>query len=277
MIGIFDADSLVYRIGFACQRPAYKVTCEGHEPKICRNMTEVTAYRATLPVEASVMVEMDIDVDPENYVYHSLRTTIDGIHDKLGIPLQFYISGKDNFREKLATIQPYKGNRSPFSKPRHYSNIRKWLVERYKAMVVDGQEADDEVGIVATELGKDGMIISQDKDLDTVPGLHYNWVKDERYDISERQGLKNFYTQMLVGDRVDNIPGLQGVGPKTAEKLLDGCVKEGALWGAVYRAYFDKYGHRYDDNHTLGEALLEIGRLLKIRTKRDEPLWEPPK
>lgn len=62
------------------------------------------------------------------------------------------------------------------------------------------------------------VICTKDKDLDMISGLHYNWTKDkEPYEVSEQQALKAFYSQLLTGDRVDNIQGIKGIGNKKAE------------------------------------------------------------
>ena len=42
-------------------------------------------------------------------------------------------------------------------------------------------------------------------------------------------GIRFFYHQMLTGDAVDNIKGVRGIGPKTADKLLDG-LGEKEMW-----------------------------------------------
>jgi 5'-3' exonuclease len=101
--------------------------------------------------------------------------------------------------------------------------------------------------------------------LDNLRGHHYNFVKNERYYITESQAIKNFYRQLLTGDRTDNIPGLAGIGPKKAEKILQDCETEQELYKAVLKAY--------DGNV---EYLTEQGQLLWIRRK-DNELWEPPK
>lgn len=193
-----------------------------------------------------------------------------------GKPVLF-LTGKDNFRDKLATIKPYKGQRDPFQKPRHLQAVREFLVKKYGAEVVDGQEADDAMGIAATTPGNEDCIVcSIDKDLDMIPGAHYNWVKDIYYEIKPAAAWRNFYSQMLQGDTTDNIPGLSGVGPKTAAKILADCTTPESMFGTVFREYYNRYGRHYDKEHGLNEALLEIGNLLWIR-RYNHLTWEFPK
>src|SRR5690606_41714779 len=69
-------------------------------------------------------------------------------------------------------------------KPYWYDEIRDYLIRRWGAEVVDGQEADDAIGIAAWNSYKEcpeySIIASIDKDLRMIPGYHYNWVKDRK-------------------------------------------------------------------------------------------------
>jgi hypothetical protein len=129
---------------------------------------------------------------------------------------------KSNFRFRIATIRPYKGHRSS-EKSFWYEQIRRYLIDTYAAKVVHGMEADDAIGIAACWPIHDSaeptpVICSVDKDLDNVPGYHYNELKPDRgvYRINEVEGLRNFYAQLLTGDSTDNIPGLYFVGPSNS-------------------------------------------------------------
>jgi 5'-3' exonuclease len=158
-----------------------------------------------------------------------------------------YITGRTNFRNEIAVTEPYKGNRKDAKKPQHYIAIRNHL-QRLGAELVEGQEADDAVAIEATKTG--GWIVSIDKDLDQVAGWHYNFVKHEEYYVTEEQGLRNLFTQVLTGDRIDNIIGLKGIGPKKAEKLLKDCKTEREYYDACLKAY-DGNQLRVDENLNL--------------------------
>ena len=175
-----------------------------------------------------------------------------------------WITGKTNFRNELAVTVPYKGNRKDFVKPKHYDALREHLI-RLGAKVSDQEEADDAVAIESCL--DNYWIVHQDKDLNQLPGHHYNPVTDERYYVTEFQGLKSFYTQMLVGDRTDNIQGLHMIGPKKAEKILKDCKTEGDLFQAVKKAYEEK--------EEPFERLVENGRLLWLRREPGQ-IWEPP-
>jgi hypothetical protein len=177
---------------------------------------------------------------------------------------KMYITGKTNFRDSIAVTQPYKGNRVGMKKPQHYECLREHL-QRLGAVVTEGQEADDAVGIENTRGSY--IMVHVDKDLDQLPGTHYNPVKCLEYTIGHFEGLKKFYTQVLTGDPTDFIPGLFRVGPKKAAKVLEGKTTEEELYDAVFKMYQDK-------GHTK-EYLVEQARLLWLRREEGQ-LWEPP-
>lgn len=177
---------------------------------------------------------------------------------------QGYLTGSNNYRMEIAKEAPYKGNRSA-PKPQHYELLREYLVKSWGFEVVDGQEADDAIGIKAYTLAtEDYMIYSLDKDLDMIRGWHYNFNKDHKYFVDEDDTLRTFYKQVLTGDRVDNIPGLKGIGPKKADKILGDALTEQELFTAVLAAY-------NNDIH----RMTEMAQLLWIRRKENE-LWQPP-
>jgi len=98
---------------------------------------------------------------------------------------------------------------------------------------VKGVEADDVIGtlaVAASEIGIETLIASGDKDLAQLVGdtvLLMDSMKDITYDTAgvvnkfgvPPERMVDFLT--LVGDSVDNIPGVPKVGPKTASKWLN--------------------------------------------------------
>jgi 5'-3' exonuclease len=175
-----------------------------------------------------------------------------------------YLTGKGNFRFDIAKSYEYKGNRKASDKPIWLSGVRDHMVEKWRAIISDGEEADDLIAIAATKYGKEAVIASIDKDMLQVPCKHYNFGRDEWYTMDEFEGLKFFYKQILTGDTADNIVGLYRVGPAKAEKMLTGCKTEDDLWEAVVKAY---------DGDV--DRVIENARLLWLRREEGQ-LWEPP-
>lgn len=97
----------------------------------------------------------------------------------------------------------------------------------------EGFEADDIIATYARQaeaIGADVTIISSDKDLMQLvtPNVHmYDAMKDKQIgvpDVVEKWGVppeKMIDLQAMTGDSTDNIPGIPGIGPKTAAQLLE--------------------------------------------------------
>lgn len=175
-----------------------------------------------------------------------------------------FITGKTNFRHGIARTVPYKGNRKDVKKPPFYEELRSHLVAM-GATVSENQEADDDVAIRSTQY--QGYIVHVDKDLDQLPGWHYNPVQDKEYFLEPLEATRNFYSQLLQGDRTDNILGIKGIGPKKAEKLLKACSTEEEMYEAVKEAYsVAKESH---------DHLIENGQLLWLSRFQGD-IWQPP-
>lgn len=153
-----------------------------------------------------------------------------------------FIGGTDNFRK--AIYPAYKANRKDTEKPPWLEPCREQLIVEWQAVVVNGMETDDMLGI---EQGPGTVIASIDKDLLMIEGRHYNFVKNEFYNISPVDGLRHFYFQLIMGDRSDNIPGYDGIMrikppkfllPKIAE--LEACSTEEEMDQLVGEMYTDK-------------------------------------
>ncbi len=101
-----------------------------------------------------------------------------------------------------------------------------------KVIMIDGYEADDVIATLAKKAQNSGIevvICSKDKDLQQLINHHvriYDSTKDKFTDIDDLVKDKGITPEQvidmlaLMGDKIDNIPGIPGVGPKTAAKLI---------------------------------------------------------
>ena len=108
------------------------------------------------------------------------------------------------------------------------------LVEAHNIVSIrqPGFEADDIIGTLATMGEKNGMevtIVSGDKDMMQLIGPHVTMLdtmKDKRFgleEVIEKFGVapeQVIEVMGLMGDSSDHIPGVKGVGPKTATQLI---------------------------------------------------------
>lgn len=147
----------------------------------------------------------------------------------------FLTASNDSTAFRRIVYPEYKAHRKA-DKPIHYQALREHLINNHNAEVVTTIEADDILGITQYNT-KDTIIVSIDKDLDMIPGLHYNFVKEIIYSIDECQALYNFYKQLLMGDTADNVKGVEGIGPKKAYKILETAFTEEEMFGRVREAY----------------------------------------
>ena len=204
--------------------------------------------------------------DPAEFALARLSEFLDNLYVNLPVDeVEGYLTGRKNFRHEVAVTAPYKGNRKA-DKPYHFGLLREYMQTSWGFIEVDGIEADDKLGIEAYKYEpEETIIVSIDKDLDMIRGNHYNFVKEEQYFITEEQGIRNFYLQMLTGDKVDNIIGLTGIGPVKSKKMLADCKTEKEMYDVVLAAY---------DNNL--DRVVENGRLLWI-LREEGQVWQPPK
>ena len=176
------------------------------------------------------------------------------------------ISGPTNFRNDIATILPYKGNRDKSHKPEFYKEIKEYLIGKWGAILSEYEEPDDVLG--RAQEGDTTCIISTDKDMLMIPGWHYNWVKRSFRYQSQLDADLFFWYQMITGDKaVDNIPGLKGYGPpgKKASDIVMSCGGDiSLLRDTVEQMYNKEYGEDWLS------AMNEVGTLLWIRRKNYE-------
>ena len=216
---------------------------------------DIVCYRTAFSREPSSLTEYCALAD--KYITNIVVNASPVIKD-----YQVFLTGKGNYRKDIAVTKEYKGNRLK-EKPEFLEAVRQHLITNHPSNVSVGEEADDQIAIAATTLGLNSVICSTDKDFNQVPGWHFNFVKKQRYFVSEAQGLHFFYSQILVGDRADNIEGVFGIGVKTVEKHLAGCKTE--------LAYYNKCVELLGSE----ERVQENGLLLHLRRKEGE-MWQPP-
>lgn len=131
---------------------------------------------------------------------------------------KLYLTGSANFRYHL--YPAYKANRIDTPRPLHLQSMREHLVVNWNATMSDGNEADDEIGI-ASQTSEDMLIGHLDKDLNMLPGKHYNYKKQEWFDVNELEGMRHFFWQLIMGDKGDNIPGFDGLMRQKVPKKLE--------------------------------------------------------
>jgi len=240
---VVDLDGMVYRCGFAAEHHTWVLTTPSGEVSEFTGKTDLNAYLKDndLDVEDCELMH-NHEVEPVENSLHVMHLVMDRIakelHPTTVVP---YLSGASNFRYDIATIKPYKGNRSELAKPTHYQALRDYAINFLGAIVTENMEADDALAIDQTKYNPDSCIVSNDKDMLQVPGHHWDWTKDIHHHITVEGGVKSLYVQIIAGDSTDNIQGVPGLGPKKAEKLILPCTNRKELDQAVHDAYLGNY------------------------------------
>lgn len=153
-------------------------------------------------------------------------------------------SGSDKGgRGSMGIQKPYQGNRDGKEKPQYLNLMRQHLATAYPGTLHQFCEADDGMSSAQYDAIRSGsrtksIIVSKDKDLDMVPGLHLNWDTGQITDAEEfgsiwlveketasgksvklkGYGQKFFWAQMLMGDTADHVQGL----PLVHSSIMEG-------------------------------------------------------
>jgi DNA polymerase I len=141
--------------------------------------------------------------------------------------------GTIGFRERL--YPAYKANRepAPAGLKRQFGLCREFCRHLGVAEFAHQEfEADDLIGTLATRMRAEGLrvtVVSRDKDLAQLltPGdVYWDYSDSAEYRYPELAGRFGVPPERmadylaLMGDAVDNIPGVPGVGPKTATAIM---------------------------------------------------------
>lgn len=245
-----DGDVLIYRAGFASQSRSPELSHALHNIKVIIKflLKHFNANQAVIFLSNSDKDKnFRYAIAPD---YKANRNAICKLCE--GNPLRDVgvQEGKDGgaFRgmqcDKCSKIYPC-------SKPLHFNDIRRYLIDYYNALVVESGEADD---WLCVDIGPDHVIASIDKDLMMVPGIHFRMHTLETVEVSdpgiltleEKKGRKDlkgygykwFFAQMLLGDSIDNIKKpKKGQGPKDIYSLLANCESPIEHWDVVAKEY----------------------------------------
>jgi len=186
-----------------------------------------------------------------------------------------------NWRKRI--FPEYKANRSQ-RKPLGYRALVVWASERWDTLSLPWLEADDLVGMCATGGFSDRVqdrtvvMVSEDKDFKSIPGLLYNPRRPEDgiMQTTLLQADAFHLEQALTGDPADNYKGCPGVGPKGAAKILGawGHNHFKSPWAAIVDAY-EKAG--LTEQQALVQA--QVARILRNGEYDAETgelfAWEP--
>ncbi|WP_437185151.1 DNA polymerase I [Planctomicrobium sp. SH668] len=223
---------------------------------------------------------------PTNAVYGIVGDIEHLLRDKKPSHLIFAMESADP-GERLAIYSDYKANRSGMPDDlRPQIPLILDVLDGYNIPVVScsGWEADDVIATMATEAAKSGLnvrIVSSDKDLRQLiePRVKVYHIRKKQFmdeqHLMEEWGIAPNQVvdfQSLVGDSVDNVPGVPGIGPKTARTLIE---KFGTLENVLANADQAPGKKVIENLKNFKDQALMSRELVRLRT--DLPLdlnWE---
>lgn len=244
---VIDGDILLYRFAYANQ---YKIRWD-----------EDTTSEVILPF-AIAADEM------ERFIAGLLET----------VDCNDYIVALSHPRDFRFKVDPnYQANRRDRVAPLYKEPLREYLCEHHPWVQLDWLEGDDVLGLMATEQPDGVIMASIDKDLRQIPGQLYDWQREQLIKTTPEDAAFFFYMQILMGDSTDGIRGIPNVGPRKAERYLDGLygAPEDKIWARVLDVYA---AHNLTPEYALQQArLLRILRAGEYDYERRRPiLWRGP-
>ncbi len=257
MIGLIDYDSLIYQ-------SVYKVV----------SIQEIKQFFAQQKSREWMEKEIvDRSINRLCNMGDGLMTEIERSNEfkENGFDISFceyFITPRLSIRKHL--FNEYKANRDvKINTMTKWANkVRKYLLDSNFATVKLGFEADDLIADRAKELGQsECIIISLDKDLLQIAGIHFNFYRKPSKEkdafgnrikneckgliiVNEKEAEYNFWLQMLTGDQTDNVKGIKGIGKVKAAKILESSDNfEQTVIDTYKNIYGETWLNEFEKNH----------------------------
>ena len=206
--------------------------------------------------------------------------------------LVLFDAKRQNYRNEI--YPEYKGTRkeTPEELIPQFPIIRKAVeILNLNYLEMEGFEADDLIATYAkqaTDKGYEAVVVSADKDLMQLirDGVEfYDSMKDKFFtpeDVKEKFGVypdKVVDVQALAGDSIDNVPGVPGIGIKTAAELIN---QFGSLDEVLTKAGEIKQNKRREtllaniDNARISKKLVELKQDVEVEHAIEDYVCKAP-
>jgi len=132
------------------------------------------------------------------------------------------VGDKNNWRKEYHP--DYKANRKDKEKPPMYDIILKELYNNFEIVSLPNLEADDTCRILYEDnqnYPTRKLLVSIDKDFHSFPCELYDPLHNKEFVINQAEADYNLMKQIIMGDKADNIQGLDGYGEVKTTKFLD--------------------------------------------------------
>jgi DNA polymerase-1 len=164
------------------------------------------------------------------------------------VSMVYQDKGHSNFRKYF--YPDYKANRP--EAPEFIVLWKDTIIEIFSeigAVGVKVIESDDVLNIGYNRFKNeyDLIIVSGDKDLNQIPGEHYNPRENKSYVVSNKEALYNLSLQLLMGDSTDNVKAIPKMGTKISSKLLNEVLGNTDLTFSFIGICYDQYRKAFGD------------------------------
>jgi 5'-3' exonuclease len=199
---LIDADIVAYRIASA------------NEKRINWGVDEETGEE----IQSHIFNEDFEDVKRQ------VRDTLDELMADTKADEYLICLSDDNANWRKKVLPSYKQHRKDSIRPEWLYPLKDHLAADYPAYRRPTLEADDVMGILSTHpklIAGRKIIVSEDKDMKTIPGWLYNPKKDRKpWLVTPEEADWWHMYQTIIGDTTDGYTGCPGSGPKEAEEML---------------------------------------------------------
>lgn len=255
-VAVIDADSILYRIALSAEMCAHG--------------------------QGMIGEDMWFPVKTVQECFKEAEDAFEAVIEKISAD-DAVICLSDSRCFRYDVLPSYKANRERTRRPPMMVTLRAHLLDKkpWPTLAVKKLEADDVAGITSTSMQeaarREPVVVSEDKDLLSIPGLLHR--RGYTINVSLEDADRAHLYQTLIGDYVDGYEGCPGIGPKRAERILDGSEESPSvalMWGGVVGAFRAK-------GLTEEDALVQArtARILRVSdwdAERKEPiLWSPPR
>lgn len=173
--------------------------------------------------------------EPTRATYVFCQMLLNLVRDRKPDYLLMVLDADESKLHRRQIYPAYKANREPPPEdllPQEQRIVSILQAARVPLFQQEGFEADDIIATLVRRLAGEELdifVVSRDKDLDQLLGPNvalYDPMRDEVVTAERLPELKGWTpeqaidAQILTGDDTDNVPGVPGIGPKTAAKLL---------------------------------------------------------
>lgn len=256
----------------------------GRGKTIGGELANINKSRTSPFTKEDFYIEERKELEPIENCFHVFNMSVKSICSQLDTKKYYGFTGTgETFRERLSTLQKYKGNRETMEKPAYLDALKEYAMQYHECYLVKDIEADDAVSIDAygahLEYSKTGnesdkvITVSVDKDAKACTGFLFN--PNKYFEPIEVNGIGSIYLddkgkpdgdgrawlyyQILYGDPTDNYDPAVFSSKKNGEigcfNRIKDCKTDKEYWQAIVNHYRELYPEPFEFESFRGDKI----------------------